>query len=191
MRICFATNNAHKLEEVKLILGKEFELVSLKDIGCTEELAEDQNTLEGNSFQKAEYVYTNYNIPCFADDSGLEVEALKGAPGVISAHYAGTRDADDNMNLLLKNMQGIENRKAQFRAIITLITPQVTKQFEGIVRGEILKEKRGTQGFGYNPVFLPEGYTRSMAEMTMEEKNQISHRALAVQKLADFLKSYK
>ena len=189
MRICFATNNGHKLEEIRLFLGGRFEIVSLKDIGCLEELPEETDTLEGNSLQKAEYVFKHYNTACFADDTGLEVEALGGAPGVISAHYAGTRDANANMDLLLKNMVGKENRKAQFRTVITLVTASEVKQFEGVVKGEILKEKIGMEGFGYNPIFMPEGYTKSMAQMTMEEKNKTSHRVRAVQKLLDYLEA--
>ncbi|MCS6796463.1 MAG: non-canonical purine NTP diphosphatase [Raineya sp.] len=188
MKICFATNNQHKIAEVQAILGKTFELVSLAEIGCWEELPETGTTLEANSAQKAEYVWKNYQIPCFADDSGLEVEALNQAPGVYSARYAGVPKNDEkNIALLLQNLQNVENRKAQFRTCITLVTAKGKWQFEGIVKGEILHEKRGSQGFGYDSVFLPEGYLQTFAEMSMQEKNAISHRAIAVKKLVDFL----
>lgn len=194
MRICFATNNLHKLDEIRSVAGNQIIILSLADIGCAEELPEElpeeQDTIAGNSLQKAEYVFKKFGVTCFADDSGLEVDALNGAPGVDSAHYAGPqRNANDNMDLLLKNLINIENRGAQFRTVITLVTPIVTKQFEGIVRGVITREKIGSEGFGYNPIFMPEGFTRTMAEMTMAEKNQISHRAIATNKLISFLRS--
>ena len=188
MRICFATNNLHKLEEIRSVAGNQITILSLADIGCFEELPEEQNTIPGNSLQKAEYVFKKFGVTCFADDSGLEVDALGGMPGVDSAHYAGPqRNADDNMNLLLKNLINIKNREAQFRTVITLVTPTITKQFEGIVRGVITKEKMGSEGFGYNPIYMPDGFTRTMAEMTMAEKNQISHRAIATYQLIAFL----
>ncbi len=188
MRICFATNNLHKLDEIRSVAGDQFTILSLADIGCFEELPEEQNTLLGNSLQKAKYVFKKFGVICFADDSGLEVDALNGAPGVDSAHYAGPqRKADDNMDLLLKNLINIENRGAQFRTIITLVTPTMIKQFEGIVRGVITREKIGSAGFGYNPIFMPDGFSQTMAEMTMTEKNQISHRAVATHKLISFL----
>lgn len=188
--VIIATNNRHKLEEIQAILSDGISLKTLKDIGCTEELAEDQDTIEGNSFQKADYVYQNYHVDCFADDSGLEVDALNGAPGVISAMYAGPqRSHDDNINLLLKNLAGVTNRKARFRTIITLIQSGKSFAFEGIVNGTILHERRGTDGFGYDPVFLPDNSSKTLAEMTMDEKNQISHRAHAVRKLVNFLNS--
>lgn len=190
MTICFATNNVHKREEVQAMLGQQIQLVTLQEIGCVEELREDQETLEGNSWQKADYVFNTYRIPCFADDTGLEVEALHGRPGVDTAHYAGgQRSAVDNMDFLLRNMEGVENRSAQFRTVITLRSPQFTKQFVGVAKGTIALAKKGEGGFGYNPIFIPEGFSRTMAEMTMEEKNSISHRALAVQGLATFLKN--
>lgn len=188
--ICFATNNAHKLEEVRQkVSALNISITSLSDIGCTEELPETQDTIPGNSLQKAEYVFSHYHIACFADDTGLEVDALNGAPGVYSARYAGPqRNSRDNTALLLKNLEGTDNRGAQFRTVITLVglekDPVV---FEGIVRGTIAKSPRGDGGFGYDPVFIPEGHTRTFAEMTMEEKNQMSHRALAVAKLVEFL----
>ncbi len=188
MNLCFATNNKHKLEEIQALLGSEFQILSLQDIGCHEELAEDQDTLEGNSLQKAEYVFKKYAVPCFADDSGLEVEALNGAPGVYSARYAGLqRNHDDNMTLLIKNLEGKSNRDAKFRAVITLINVQGQYQFEGILKGVIRSDRKGSGGFGYDPIFQPEGFTKTLAEMSMEEKNKISHRARAVQKLVDFL----
>jgi XTP/dITP diphosphohydrolase len=192
MELCFATNNLHKLQEVKSILGNSYSILSLAEIGCHEELAEEQDTIPGNSFQKAEYVFKKYKIACFADDSGLEIAALNGRPGVDSAHYAGPqRSFNDNMNLVLSNLENAENREAQFRTVITLITPTANKQFEGILKGVILKEKRGTGGFGYDPIFLPTGFSKTLAEMSMEEKNKISHRALATQKLIEFLLSQK
>ncbi len=189
MTICFATNNDHKIREVQALLGSTFHIVGLMDIGCNEELAEDQDTLEGNSLQKARYVYDHYRVPCFADDTGLEVQALNGAPGVYSARYAGhQRSAEDNMNLLLANLANKENRNAKFRTVVTLITGEGVKQFEGVLKGEILKEKRGTEGFGYDPLFLPEGHTKTLAEMSLAEKNTLSHRARAVHALTLFLK---
>jgi XTP/dITP diphosphohydrolase len=190
MKLCFASNNLHKIQEVQSILGAAYSILSLQEIGCAEELPEERDTIPGNSFQKAEYVFANYGIACFADDSGLEVAALNGRPGVDSAHYAGPqRSHDDNMNLLLSNLQGCKNRTAQFRTVITLITPTVNKQFEGVLKGEIIEEKRGTGGFGYDPIFLPEGTTKTLAEISMEEKNKISHRAKALQKLVEFLRA--
>lgn len=188
MNLCFATNNAHKLEEIKAILGNKFQILSLEDINCKEELPEERDTLEGNSLQKAEYVFNKYKISCFADDTGLEVEALMGAPGVYSARYAGEqRSADDNINMLLYNLQGEQNRKARFRTVITLIQSGNMHQFEGIVEGTIITERNGKGGFGYDPVFVPNGFSKTMAEMTSMEKNQISHRARATQKLVEFL----
>jgi len=192
MTICFATNNEHKLKEIRALLGNEFRLVGLADVGCNEELAEDQTTLEGNSLQKAEYVFRKSGTSCFADDTGLEVEVLNNEPGVFSARYAGEqRSAEDNMNLLLKNLSGKENRNARFRTVITLITPEGIRQFEGEVHGKIIDEKRGTEGFGYDPIFLPDGFSKTLAEMTLEEKSAISHRARAFKKLIAYLKGRK
>ncbi len=188
MKLCFATNNKNKLAEIQYALGDQFELVSLQDIDCHEELAETQGTLEGNSWQKAQHVWDHYQVSCFADDTGLEVEALDGEPGVDSAHYSGTRNADDNMDLLLKNMQDKFNRQAQFRTVITLIENGEMKQFEGIATGSIRKEKSGAEGFGYDPVFEPTGHAITFAEMDMATKNEISHRGKAFQKLVDYLK---
>jgi XTP/dITP diphosphohydrolase len=189
-KLCFATNNRHKLEEVASLLNRSFDLVGLHEVGFKGELEEDFFTLEENSKQKATFVFNNFHIPCFADDSGLEVDALNGEPGVHSAHFAGPhRSSADNTDLLLKKMEGIENRSARFRTVITLMDVGLTKQFEGIVKGKILHTPRGTEGFGYDPVFLPDGFEISLAEMTMSQKNKISHRAMAVFKLVEFLKS--
>lgn len=188
-KLCFATNNAHKLEEIQAILGDSFELVSLIDIHCKEELPETGNTLEANSLQKAKYLYDNYQIDCFADDTGLEVHALGGEPGVYSARYAGEqRSHADNINLLLKNLVNKPDRSARFRTVITLIQERNITQFEGIVNGQIIEDLRGTQGFGYDPIFIPEGYDRTFAEMTLVEKGEISHRGRAFHKLVEFLR---
>lgn len=187
-KLCFATNNAHKLEEIQAILGESFELISLKETGCTEELPETGDTLEANSLQKAQYLYDHYHVNCFADDSGLEVHALGGEPGVDSAHYAGPqRSHADNVNLLLKNLAGKTDRSAQFRTVITLIQNGKITQFEGSVKGQIINELRGSQGFGYDPIFVPDGYETTFAEMSLEEKGRISHRAKAFRKLVEFL----
>lgn len=186
--LVFATNNLHKLEEVRDILGGSFRIASLKEIECTDDIPETADTLEGNALQKARYVKDKFGYDCFADDTGLEVEALGGAPGVFSARYAGLgHDSEANMRKLLKELEGKTNRQAQFRTVVALILEGREYTFEGIVRGTILTERRGTAGFGYDPVFVPEGYAETFAEMGSEEKNRISHRARAVQKLADFL----
>ena len=188
-RLTFATNNRHKIEEIRAALGNEFTLLSLEKIGCREELAEDQDTIEGNSLQKARYVFENYSEDCFADDTGLEIVALNGEPGVYSARYAGPqRNSEDNIDLVLKKLSGADNRSAQFRTVITLITKAGTHQFEGVVKGQIVTARKGAGGFGYDPVFLPDGFFKTLAEMTMEEKNQISHRGIAFQKLIAFLR---
>ncbi|HEY0654986.1 MAG TPA: non-canonical purine NTP diphosphatase [Chryseosolibacter sp.] len=192
MRLCFATNNEHKLEEVAHAIKNKITILSLTDIGCFEELPETRDTLEGNSLQKAEYVFEHYKLPCFADDTGLEVDALNNAPGVYSARYAGPqRSSDDNINLLLKNLAGQTNRKAQFRTIFTLIGLDKIYTFEGVIKGTISHERKGTGGFGYDPVFIPEGHQRSFAEMSIEEKNELSHRAIATQKLIAFLSAHQ
>lgn len=190
-KLVFATNNAHKLEEVAAILGDQVELLSLNDIGCQTDIPETAETLEGNALLKSSYIYKNYHLDCFADDTGLEVEALNGAPGVYSARYAGGEghDAQANMLKLLHELDGKENRKAQFRTAISLILDGKEYLFEGVIKGEIIKKKRGDSGFGYDPVFMPEGYDRTFAELGNDIKNQISHRALAVQKLCEFLQS--
>ena len=190
-KFVFATNNAHKLEEVTAILGDKIELLSMKDIHCSADIPETADTLEGNALLKARYIFENYHLDCFADDTGLEVEALNGAPGVYSARYAGGEghDAQANMLKLLHELDGKENRKAQFRTAISLILDGKEYLFEGVIKGEIIKEKRGDSGFGYDPVFMPEGYDRTFAELGNDIKKQISHRALAVQKLCEFLQS--
>ena len=187
-KLVFATNNAHKLEEIRAILGDKMEILSLADINCHADIPETANTLEGNAHLKSEYVYNHYGLDCFADDTGLEVEALDGAPGVYSARYAGDgHDSQANMQKLLKEMEEKNNRKAQFRTVISLIEKGEEKLFEGIVRGEITQEKRGNSGFGYDPVFQPEGFDVTFAEMGSEIKNKISHRARAVKALCDYL----
>ena len=188
-KMVVATNNAHKLKEIAAILGQEIELLSLKDIQCFADIPETADTLEGNARQKAMYIYENYGMDCFADDTGLEVEALGGAPGVFSARYAGEgHDSEANMQKLLKEMAGKENRKAQFRTVICLIRNGKEHLFEGIVKGEIIQEKRGGEGFGYDPIFVPEGYDLTFAELGDDVKNTISHGARAVEKLCQFLK---
>ena len=188
-KLVVATNNAHKLEEISAILGDEMELLSLKDIHCNADIPETADTLEGNARQKARYIYDNYQMDCFADDTGLEVESLNGAPGVFSARYAGEgHDSEANMQKLLHELEGKENRKAQFRTAICLIMEGKEYLFEGIVKGEIIEEKRGGAGFGYDPIFVPEGFDKTFAELGNDIKNTISHRALAVEKLCRFLK---
>ena len=189
MKLVFATNNAHKLEEIKEMLGSQHEIVSLKEIQCHEDIPEEQDTLEGNALQKARYIHEKYGLDCFADDTGLEIKALNNAPGVYSARYAGGEghDAPANMLKLLHELEGKENRKAQFRTAISLILDGKNYLFEGVIKGEIIKEKRGESGFGYDPVFQPEGYDKTFAELGNDIKNKISHRALAIQKLCEFL----
>ena len=187
-KFVFATNNAHKLKEVAAIVGHQIELLSLEDIGCHDDIPETSDTLEGNALQKAKYVYERYHIDCFADDTGLEVEALDGAPGVYSARYAGEgHNSEENIRKLLHELEGKDNRKARFRTVFALIINGKEHLFEGIVKGEIIATKRGTSGFGYDPVFVPEGFTQTFAEMSDGQKNKISHRALAVGKLCKFL----
>ena len=232
-KIVFATNNKHKLEEIRSILGDDFEVLSLSDIGCHEDIPETSDTLEGNAIQKAQYVFDKYGYDCFADDTGLEVDALGGEPGIYSARYAAldgdnsiSHDSEANMAKLLRKLEGVENRKARFRTVIALIThPQSLPKggksdmisvnkgnqtslpsggieggynpspregqrvgFEGIVNGSIISERRGGEGFGYDPIFQPEGYDQTFAELGSEIKNHISHRARAVEKLAHYLK---
>ena len=210
MRIVFATNNQHKLEEIRSILGDSIEVLSLKDIGCDVDIPETGKTLEDNALQKAQYIYDNYHIDCFADDTGLEVEALDGAPGVYSARYAAlpdnpvksegtaSHDSEANMTRLLFELNGKDNRKARFRTVIALIQKKDVcpcgctsikeiHKFEGIVEGEIIRERRGGEGFGYDPIFQPDGYDHTFAELGMDIKNNISHRARATQKLAEYL----
>ncbi len=185
--LVFATNNAHKLEEVSAML-KDVRILSLKEIGCTEDIPETAETLEGNALLKARYIVEKYGKNCFSDDTGLEVEALNGAPGVYSARYAGeSQNSEANMQKLLVEMAGKSNRKARFRTVIALILDGKEYLFEGEVRGVITEERRGAEGFGYDPVFLPDGYTKTFAELPLSEKNIISHRAKAVAKLIEFL----
>ncbi|TKT89624.1 RdgB/HAM1 family non-canonical purine NTP pyrophosphatase [Dyadobacter frigoris] len=191
MKLCFATNNTHKLEEVQALLGDSFTLTTLKEIGCEEEIPETHDTIPENSHEKAEFVWTHYGVNCFADDSGLEIDALNGEPGVHSAYYAGPqRSADDNMDLVLEKMVGKDNFNARFVAVITLVLDGKYYQFDGEIKGKIIMEKRGTYGFGYNPIFVPEGHDRTFAEMSMDEKGELSHRARAFAKLEQFLKNY-
>ena len=213
MKIVFATNNKHKLDEIRSILGDSIEVLSLNDIGCDVDIPETGKTLEENALQKAQYVYDNYHIDCFADDTGLEVEALDGAPGVYSARYAAlpdnpvkseggasSHDSEANMTRLLYELKGKDNRKARFRTVIALIQKKDVcpcgctsikeiHKFEGIVEGEIIQERRGGEGFGYDPIFQPEGYEQTFAELGADIKNQISHRARATQKLAEYLRA--
>ena len=210
MKIVFATNNEHKLSEIRAILGPSFDVVSLADIGCHEDIPETGQTLEENALMKAEYVYNKYHSSCFADDTGLEVEALNGAPGVYSARYAAivpagepagpSHDSEANMARLLRELANNNNRKARFRTVIALIEKKdvcpcgctsikVVHKFEGIVNGEITREKSGAEGFGYDPIFRPDGYDKTFAELGLDIKNQISHRARATQKLAEYLKT--
>ena len=192
MRIVFATNNAHKLSEIRQILGHRIEVLSLSDIGCHADIPETADTLEGNALQKAEYVVDHYHISCFADDTGLEVDALGGAPGVFSARYAGEgHDREANMSKLLGELGENNNRKARFRTVIALITldgdHREVNTFEGIVEGQITHERHGDEGFGYDPIFQPDGYDKTFAQLGMDIKNHISHRARATEKLARFL----
>lgn len=199
MRIVFATNNKNKLAEIRSILGETFEIVSLEDIGCHADIPETGKTLEENAMQKARYIYDNCGMSVFADDTGLEVEALGGAPGIYSARYAGGEghDSEANMAKLLRELGDNDNRKARFRTAIALLlkpegdTPETQELFEGIVNGEIIRERRGGEGFGYDPIFQPEGYDKTFAELGLDIKNRISHRARAVNKLAEYLLKVK
>ena len=196
MKIVFATNNKNKLSEIRSILGDEFEVLSLNDIDCHADIPETSDTLEGNALQKAQYISKRYGMVVFADDTGLEVEALGGEPGVHSARYAeGTdHDSEANMRKLLAKLGDTDNRKAQFRTVIALIRnhpDDIVTFFEGKVEGEIIREKRGDSGFGYDPIFMPKGYDKTFAELGMDVKNHISHRAKAVEKLVSYLKSLK
>jgi len=188
IKLVFATNNEHKLNEIRKMLNNKFELISLNEIGCTDDIPETADTLEGNASQKANYIFEKFGVNCFADDTGLEVEALGMAPGVYSARYAGPqRNSDDNMQKLLFELLEIKNRKARFRTAISLIINGKETLFEGIVDGNILTEGKGEKGFGYDPIFQPEGYEQSFAEMALSEKNEISHRGRAVAKLICYL----
>ncbi|MBC8054744.1 MAG: RdgB/HAM1 family non-canonical purine NTP pyrophosphatase [Sphingobacteriaceae bacterium] len=185
--LVFATNNQHKLEEVQAMVGQTFELKSLKEIGCFAEIPETGITFEENASQKSRYIFEHFKVDCFSDDSGLEVDALGGEPGVYSAHYSGSRDTETNMQLVLDNLGANTNRKARFRCVISLILDGREYFFEGSAEGEITRERSGSSGFGYDPIFRPEGYQNTFSEMSQEEKNKISHRAKAMDKLVEFL----
>jgi XTP/dITP diphosphohydrolase len=192
VKLVFATNNDHKLEEMRQIMPSELELLSLNDIGCTEDIPETGCTLEANAAQKSFFIWNKYRMDCFADDTGLEIKALGNEPGVYSARYAGEEKcAVKNMFKVLAKMENETNRDARFRCVISLVTDGKEKQFEGIVEGKLLTEPKGIAGFGYDPVFNPDGYTQSFAEMSSEDKNRISHRGRAVMKLIDYLKHLK
>ena len=189
MKLVFATNNRHKLDEVRAILGNRIEVLSLNDINCYDEIPETADTLEGNALIKARYIHDKFGVDCFADDTGLEVEALGGEPGVYSARYAGEEcDSEANMRKLLHNLTGKNNRNAQFRTVIALIIKGEEKLFNGIVKGIISNEKMGDAGFGYDPIFIPEGFSESFAQMTGDMKNSISHRYRATEELSNYLK---
>ena len=190
MKVCFTTNNSHKLKEVREIVGDSIELLSLSDIDFSGEIPETHETLEENSLEKAQYIFNRFKIPVFSDDSGLEVMALGMKPGVHTAHYSGCRDAMANMTKVLSEIQGEKDRKAQFRAVMTYIDENgYAQQFEGIVEGSIASEMSGAEGFGYDPIFIPMGYSRTFAELSSEIKNQISHRKRALSKLVEYLKN--
>jgi len=191
MKLVFATNNQHKLAEVQKMLPNSIQLLSLQDISCFDDIEETELTLEGNAKIKSDFIVENYNCNCFADDTGLEVESLNGQPGVFSARYAGLEnDSEKNMQKLLTELKGKPNRKAQFRTVISLFLDGKQFFFEGICKGTILTKKHGKKGFGYDPIFMPNGFSTSFAEMTAEEKNSISHRGIAIRKLVNFLTNY-
>lgn len=189
MKIVFATNNKNKIKEVQSLVPENIQLLSLSDIGCFEDIPETQPTIEGNALQKANYIKEHYGYDCFADDTGLEVHAINNEPGVYSARFAGPqRNADDNMNLLLNKLQDKSDRTAHFKTVIALILDGQTHTFTGICEGTIIKEKRGEKGFGYDPIFVADGFTETFAEISLEEKNKVGHRGKAVQQLISFLK---
>jgi len=186
--LVFATGNPNKLKEVRALIGHKYTIKGLSDIGCTKDIPETSDTIEGNALLKARYVKEHYQLDCFSEDTGLEVDALAGAPGIYSARFAGPqKDADDNMDLLLKKLQDEDNRAAQFRTVVALILNGKEYTFEGIIRGHIAPRRLGDKGFGYDPLFIPEGYATSFAQMEQKNKNVISHRGRAIQKLQDFL----
>lgn len=187
-KLVFSTNNKHKLEEVKKTVGDRFQIVGLKDIGCHEDIEETGDTLEENALIKVRYIKEKYNLDCFGDDTGLEVEVLNGAPGVHSARYAGDHDSEANIVKLLAEMAGTENRRARFRTVIALILNGEEHLFEGVIDGTIISERKGSHGFGYDPVFVPNGYDKTFAELGDDIKSEISHRALATKKLCEFLR---
>jgi XTP/dITP diphosphohydrolase len=189
MKLIFASNNQHKSSEIQNIIGDSFKLITLLEAGFEGDIPENQNTLEGNALEKARFIFNKLHVNCFADDTGLEVEALNGAPGVFSARYAGhENNAENNITKLLLNLSDKTNRKAQFRTVTALILNGKEYLFEGTVKGNIITEKRGDSGFGYDPIFIPDGYNKTFAEMPLIEKNKISHRANSIFKLAEFLK---
>lgn len=185
--LVFATNNKHKLEEVQALIGDKFQLRTLNDIGCLDEIPETGHTFRDNASQKSHYIWDRFQIDCFSDDSGLEIDALNGEPGVYSAHYSGSRDAEENLQLVLSKMAGVSHRSARFKCIISIILDGKEHFFEGTVEGEITTNRSGSDGFGYDPIFKPQGYNVSFAEMSAEQKNEISHRARAVEQLVAFL----
>lgn len=189
MELIFATNNQHKLEEVQALVGNDIVLKSLNDIGCLDDIPETGVTFEENASQKSHYIFERYQLNCFGDDSGLEVDALNGQPGVYSARYGGSRDPEANLQLVLANLGDSENRSARFRTVISLIIDGTEHFFEGIAEGQITRKKSGARGFGYDPIFIPAGFDVTFADMSAEEKNAISHRAKAMNKLISFLKS--
>jgi XTP/dITP diphosphohydrolase len=189
MKLVFASNNKNKIKEIQALVPKNIQIISLEEIGCTEEIPETANTIEGNAILKANYISKKYGYDCFADDTGLEVEALSGAPGVFSARYAGEqKDSNDNMDKLLSELKDITNRKANFKTVICLNLNGNQQLFTGRINGKIIEEKIGTNGFGYDPIFVAEGYDKTFAELTMLEKSTISHRGIAVMQLIAFLK---
>jgi len=190
MKLVFATGNQNKAKEIQKLMPSSIQILSLNDISCLEEIPETQATIEGNASQKAFYVFEKYGYNCFADDTGLEVEALNGRPGVLSARYAGEgKDANANMDKILSELNDIENRSARFKTVISLVIEGKQRLFEGVVNGRIAYNKKGEKGFGYDPIFIPEGFDKTYAEMSLDEKNKISHRALAVKKLISFLEN--
>jgi XTP/dITP diphosphohydrolase len=192
MELVFATNNKNKIKEIKSLLPDSLEILSLDDINCYEDIPETSDTIAGNALQKAKHVFSNYGYNCFADDTGLEIEALKGEPGIYSARYAGAqRDANDNMDKVLINLKGKQNRNAHFKTVIALIIDGKETLFEGIAEGAITETKSGAEGFGYDPIFKPQGYDITFSEMSLEEKNKISHRAIATKQLINFGSSPK
>ncbi|MBN2348238.1 MAG: non-canonical purine NTP diphosphatase [Bacteroidales bacterium] len=188
MKLVFATNNPFKFREIKELLKSNLKLLTLKDINVSEEIPETHDTIEENAVEKAQYIYNKYHIDCFADDTGLEIEALNGEPGVYSARYAGKNCTfDDNINKVLENLKDSTNRRARFRTVIALVIKGKINLFEGVVNGSILTYRKGTNGFGYDPIFVPENFEKTFAEMALDEKNKVSHRTLAIKKLISYL----
>lgn len=188
MELIFATQNEHKAEELRALIPAQFNMKTLNDIGCTEDIPETADTFAGNALLKSRYVYETYGMSCFGDDSGLQIDALNGEPGVYSARYSGSRDFDRNIQMVLDKLQGVENRTARFRTVIALILDGREYLFEGIIEGRILQERTGERGFGYDPIFTPDGFNMSFAEMSLDQKNRISHRAKALQQMVEFLR---